>query len=95
MVLYPDAQRKAQMELDSVIDMGHLPGFEDRRNLPYVNALCKEVFRWHPVLPFGIPHRVTQDDVYGDYFIQNGSLVFVNAWYVSFIEERFRNHISV
>ena len=93
MVLYPDAQRKAQAELDSVIDMGCLPGFEDRPNLPYINALCKEVFRWHPVIPFGVPHRVTQDDVYRDYFIQNGSLVFVTAWYVSLFQESSRHDV--
>jgi cytochrome P450 len=82
MVLYPEAQRKAQTELDSVIGMGRLPAFEDRKKLPYINALCSEVLRWHPVVPLGIAHRVMQDDIYGDYFIPGGSIVVGNSWFV-------------
>jgi cytochrome P450 len=51
MTLHPDAQRKAQAELDAVIGLDTLPTMEDRSRLPYVNALVKEVFRWHPVAP--------------------------------------------
>jgi cytochrome P450 len=80
MVLYPEVQRKAQKELDEVVGSTRLPDYEDRDNLPYINALCNEVLRWHPVLPLGISHRVTQDDVYGRYFIPSGSLVMGNTW---------------
>jgi hypothetical protein len=38
MVLYPEAQREAQHELDSVIRLGRLPNFEDREFLPCLNA---------------------------------------------------------
>jgi len=82
MVLYPEVQRKAQSELDSVIGMDRLPTFEDRESLPYVNALCKELLRCYPVFPLGVPHWVTEDDVYGDYFIPGGSIVIGNAWCV-------------
>ena len=54
MSLYPDVQKKAQDEIDSVIGNGRLPRFEDRDNLPYVDALVKEVFRFHPVAPLGM-----------------------------------------
>jgi cytochrome P450 len=30
-----------------------LPTLEDRPNLPYVDALVKEVLRWQPVVPLG------------------------------------------
>jgi cytochrome P450 len=82
MVFYPKAQRKAQAELDSVTGMNRMPDFEDRESLPYVNALCNEVLRWHPVTPLAIAHRVMQDDVYGNYFIPGGSIVIGNAWCV-------------
>jgi Cytochrome P450 len=75
MVLFPEAQRKAQKELDEVIGSTRLPDFEDRVNLPYINALCKEVMRWHPIIPLGVAHSVTQDNVLGNYFIPAGSLV--------------------
>lgn len=53
MVLHPDAQRKAQMEIDNVVGVDRLPDFGDETTLPYVSALVKEVMRWHPVTPIG------------------------------------------
>ncbi len=53
MVLYPEAQQKAQEEIDAVVGTGRLPDFDDEASLPYVSALCQEVQRWHPVTPMG------------------------------------------
>lgn len=61
MLLNQDVQRKAQAELDSVVGE-RLPEFTDREHLPYINAICKEVHRWHPITPLGFAHAVTQDD---------------------------------
>ena len=44
MALYPDVQKKAQEELDKVIG-NRLPEFNDRPNLPYINATVKESLR--------------------------------------------------
>ncbi len=54
MMLYPDVQRKAQAELDSVLGGERLPTFDDQEDLPYINALCKELVRFHPVAPIGM-----------------------------------------
>jgi cytochrome P450 len=53
MVLHPDAQQKAQKEIDSVVGVGRLPDFDDESSMPYVSALVNEVMRWHPVAPVG------------------------------------------
>lgn len=53
MTCYPEVQRKAQLELDSVTGSDRLPTYADRENLPYINAICMEIFRWNPVAPFG------------------------------------------
>ena len=53
MALYPEAQKKAQAEIDAVVGSTRLPDFEDRPSLPYINAVVKEVLRWHLVLPIG------------------------------------------
>ncbi|KAF8514691.1 cytochrome P450 [Hysterangium stoloniferum] len=66
--------------LDKVVGLDRFPTFEDRQNLPYITALCKEVLRWHLVTPIGFPHRLSQDDVIGNYFLPAGTLVFGNAW---------------
>ena len=81
LVLHPEAQRKAQMELDAVIGEDRLPKFEDRAQLPYVNALCVEVQRWRPVLPLSLPHMTSQNDAYGEFFIPKGTIIMGNAWY--------------
>jgi cytochrome P450 len=54
MLLYPDIQKKIQGELDSVIGRERLPTFEDRPNLPFIDAVCKETMRWRPVTPLGV-----------------------------------------
>jgi len=54
MSLYPDVQQKAQQELDTVLGPGKVPTFEDRSSLPYVEAVYREVMRWHPAIPMGM-----------------------------------------
>ncbi|CAI7617955.1 unnamed protein product [Penicillium bialowiezense] len=81
MALFPEVQRKAQQELDTVIGEKRLPHFHDRESLPYINALVKEVLRWHPVVPMNIAHTSTQDDICEGYFIPKGSSILANIWY--------------
>lgn len=80
MALFPEVQRKAQEEIDSVVGNCRLPQFEDRQRLSYIDAIVKEVFRWHPVSPLNVPHVSTQDDVCEGVFIPKGSWVLVNIW---------------
>lgn len=82
MTLHPEAQRRAQRELDEVVGSGRLPQYSDRDSLPYVSAIIKECLRWQPVGPLGVPHLATADDIYKDqYFIPKGSIVIGNSWY--------------
>jgi hypothetical protein len=53
MLLFPDVQKNAQDEIDSVIGPDRLPAMEDRPRLPYVGRLIQELLRWHPILPIG------------------------------------------
>ena len=53
LVLYPETQKRAQAELDSVVTRDRLPTLDDRPHLPYIDALCKELMRWHMVTPIG------------------------------------------
>ncbi|KAG0698389.1 cytochrome P450 [Suillus ampliporus] len=67
MVLYPDVQRCAQAEIDSVIGRDRLPAFEDRVSLPYIDAVLRETFRWAPAVPLGVPHAASSADIYDGY----------------------------
>lgn len=80
MALNPQVQKKAQIELDAVIGDGGLPAFQDRQNLPYIEAVLKEVSRWNPVVTIGVPHVLRADDIIGEYFIPKGTIVVGNSW---------------
>ncbi|RDX53493.1 cytochrome P450 [Lentinus brumalis] len=80
MTLHPDAQSAAQAELDAVVGPNRLPTFDDRDQLPYVNALLKELLRWHNATPLGVAHQSVADDEYNGYFIPANTSVFVNQW---------------
>ncbi|KAG2080200.1 cytochrome P450 [Suillus discolor] len=82
MTLFHDVQKKAQAEIDAVIGPDRLPSFSDRGSLPYTEALATEVLRWNVVVPTGVPHRVTEDDIHDGYFIPKGSLVIPNIWFM-------------
>ncbi|KAF8799180.1 cytochrome P450 [Phlegmacium glaucopus] len=88
MVCFPEIQMKAQAELDRVVS-GRLPDFDDMEDLPYLSALVKEVLRWQPVTPYGLPHRTTEDDVYEGYHIPNGSIVIFNSWAMLYNEAEY------
>ncbi|KAF8263061.1 cytochrome P450 [Lactarius quietus] len=84
MTLFPEAQRKAQAEIDQVVGSSRLPDFEDQDALPYVQAVLKEVLRWHPVIPLGSVHSAMVSDVYKGYYIPAGTIIIPNIWYASF-----------
>ncbi|KAJ7601433.1 cytochrome P450, partial [Mycena polygramma] len=79
MALHPEIQAAAQAEIDEVLD-GRLPRLCDRASLPYVECVMREVLRWNPAVPLGLPHLLNRDDVYKDYLVPSGSIVMVNEW---------------
>ncbi|KAF8637282.1 hypothetical protein AX17_002921 [Amanita inopinata Kibby_2008] len=89
MMLYPSAQGRAREEVDRVIGRERLPRYEDLESLPYVSALIKEVLRWAPAAPLGLPHRVMEDDVYLGYRIPKGTTVMANIWAIAHDENLY------
>lgn len=57
--------------------------------MPYINALVKEILRWNPAVPLGLPHQVTQDDNYRGYTIPKGAVVWANIWSILHDESIF------
>ena len=53
MTLFPEVQKKAQAEIDTIIGHDRLPRLPDRQSLPYMEALVKELHRWHVVSNLG------------------------------------------
>ena len=80
MAMHPKAQKQAQAELDAVVGPGRMPDFGDWKSLVYVDALIKEVLRWHTVAPLGVAHSTTADDELDGYFIPAGTVLLPNIW---------------
>lgn len=50
MTLNSDVFMRAREEIDQVVGIERLPGYSDRPNLPYINALVKETLRWETIV---------------------------------------------
>ena len=85
MSLYPAIQTRAQAEIDALLSSSdRLPSLDDRPDLPYVDALMKELWRWNPSVPLGLAHRVAEDNVYCGMEIKEGTTIYANIWYAFF-----------
>ncbi|KAF9069142.1 cytochrome P450 [Rhodocollybia butyracea] len=73
----PEVQNKAQRELDQ---LGRLPVFSDRSQLPYIECICHELLRWNPVVPLSLARCVSKEDEYRGYRIPKGTTVIPNVW---------------
>ena len=51
--MFPQIQAKVHEEMDRVIGPDRLPTHQDREDLPYLNAVLKELYRWLVVVPMG------------------------------------------
>ncbi|EMD36018.1 hypothetical protein CERSUDRAFT_115946 [Gelatoporia subvermispora B] len=80
----PEVHRRAQAEVDHVVGQDRMPSIGDIPNLPYIDAVVKEAMRWHPSLPLGAAHTVSEDDEYEGYFIPKGTAVLANVWSIAF-----------
>ncbi|KAF9232730.1 cytochrome P450 [Melanogaster broomeanus] len=80
MVLYPEAQRRAQAEIDAVVGNDRLPTFEDRPSMPFLEATLRETLRWHPVAPLSIARQTREAHSFDGYHIPKGATVFPNIW---------------
>ncbi|KAF5348574.1 hypothetical protein D9756_009655 [Leucocoprinus leucothites] len=89
MVIHPEVQMRAQQEVDSVVGNQRLPEFSDIPHLPYLSAVIKEVLRWNPATPLGVPHMTSGQDVYKGYYIPNNCTVIANAYAMLHDEDVF------
>uniref|UniRef100_A0A8C3PK16 Cytochrome P450 n=1 Tax=Calidris pygmaea TaxID=425635 RepID=A0A8C3PK16_9CHAR len=61
MLLNPDIQEKVQKELDAILDPSQLICYEDRRKLPYTNAVVHEIQRFSNIVCVGMPRVSVRD----------------------------------
>uniref|UniRef100_R4GD54 Uncharacterized protein n=1 Tax=Anolis carolinensis TaxID=28377 RepID=R4GD54_ANOCA len=73
---YPEVQAKVQEEIDRVIGPNRVPNAEDRRQMPYTDAVIHEVQRCSDVLPMDLVHMVIHDTEFRGYHIPKGMTVY-------------------
>ncbi|KAL7913597.1 cytochrome P450 [Trichoderma velutinum] len=88
LAMNPEAQKKAQEELDRVVGPSRLPTWEDSPNLPYFRALIKELHRFSPLFYIGVPHASTEEVIYNGLTIPK-TAVLPNVYALSRDPERY------
>ncbi|XP_040920998.1 cytochrome P450 2K1-like isoform X2 [Toxotes jaculatrix] len=75
MAKYPKIQDQVQEELTKVIGSRRVR-VEDRRNLPFTDAVIHETQRLANILPIAVPHKTSQDVTFQGHFIKKGTTVY-------------------
>ncbi|XP_027342299.1 cytochrome P450 78A5-like [Abrus precatorius] len=84
MVLHQDLQMKARHEIDTCVGQNSHVRDSDIPNLPYLQAIVKEVLRLHPPGPLLSWARLAVHDVHVDkVFVPAGTTAMVNMWAIS------------
>ncbi|XP_054617783.1 cytochrome P450 2K1-like [Dunckerocampus dactyliophorus] len=74
MAKYPKIQEQVRQELNSVIGDRQVQ-VEDRKNLPFTDAVIHETQRVGNIVPMALPHRTSRDVTFQGHFIKKGTTV--------------------
>ncbi|CAL9697157.1 unnamed protein product [Knipowitschia caucasica] len=74
----PDIQERCQAEIDRVLGDKEKPCFEDRHDMPYVQAVIHEMQRVANTVPLSVFHNTTKDTEVMGYTIPKGTMIIPN-----------------
>ncbi|XP_041850579.1 cytochrome P450 2G1-like [Melanotaenia boesemani] len=75
LIKHPDIQEKMQQEIDTVLGRDRCPSMEDRKSLPFTDAVIHEVQRFLDLVPFSLPHCALKDISFRGYTIPKDTLI--------------------
>ncbi|XP_078521707.1 cytochrome P450 2J5-like [Lissotriton helveticus] len=79
-VKYPHIQEKIQRELDDVLEPNQIIQYEDRKKLPYTNAVIHEIQRYSSIAPLGLAHLCVKDTTIQGFHLKKGTIVIANLF---------------
>ncbi|KAL8521788.1 hypothetical protein ACS0TY_012082 [Phlomoides rotata] len=80
LMLNPDKLGKLKQELSGVVGEKRQVEESDVARLPYLQAVIKEVFRYHPPGPLLVPRAAVSDQQVNVYLIPKGTQILTNVW---------------
>ncbi|XP_041852019.1 cytochrome P450 2F2-like [Melanotaenia boesemani] len=75
---HPHIQERCQREIDQVLEGKDRPSFEDRNNMPYMQAVIHEIQRIANTAPLSVFHCTTKDTELMGYSIPKGTMIIQN-----------------
>ncbi|KAB0390385.1 hypothetical protein E2I00_007211, partial [Balaenoptera physalus] len=72
---YREVTAKVQKEIDCVIGRHQSPCMQDRSHMPYMDAVVHEIQRYSDLIPTNLPHAVTRDVKFRNYFLPRGMTI--------------------
>ncbi|CAL8348487.1 unnamed protein product [Arctogadus glacialis] len=75
LIKYPDIQEHMQQEIAAVIGSERCPNMEDRKSLPFTDAVIHEVQRLLDIVPMNLPHYAEHDISFRGYDIPKGTMI--------------------
>ncbi|NXF65251.1 CP2J2 protein, partial [Ciccaba nigrolineata] len=89
MVVNPDIQEKVQKELDAVLGPSQLICYEDRKELPYTNAVVHEIQRFSNIVFVGMPRMCVRNTTLLGFPIKKGTIIMPNIASVLYDPEQW------
>ncbi|NWX89133.1 CP2J2 protein, partial [Nothoprocta ornata] len=89
MMKFPEIQAKVQREIEAVLEPSQLISYEDRKKLPYTNAVIHETLRYSNITSVGVPRQCVRNTTLLGFPIKQGTLVLPNLHSVVYDSEHW------
>ncbi|XP_043588681.1 probable cytochrome P450 304a1 isoform X2 [Bombus pyrosoma] len=75
---HPEVIKNIREEIDKVVGTGRLITWQDRKNLPYIEATIRESLRYETLTPFGVLHKALKRTTLSGFDVAKDTIVITN-----------------